>query len=173
RAAVPLRTAAEGPLSPVPPARRRSDRRGRTAGGRGTAGDGGPAAEGTGHRRRRDAAAEHAGRCGKPRGVANRVDRLLPRRAGRAERGFAGAAGKEPAAHPRQQGPARQGLRRGRAEDRRVPRCRSAGLLRQGDRRAGRGGRRSDARAGAGARPRLLPPHGVRIRHRPAGRARH
>jgi hypothetical protein len=67
----------------------------------------------------------------------------------------------------------RDKVRRGRAEDRRVPWRRGAGLLRQGDRRAGRGGRRLDARAGAGARAGLLPPHRVRIRHRPAGRAGH
>ncbi len=53
---------------------------------------------------------------------------------GELERGFAGAAGEEPAAHPRQQGPARPGVRRRCAEDRRVPVATRPGVLRRRDR---------------------------------------
>ena len=52
RPAVPLRAPAKGPLSPVPPARRRDHRRGRAAGRCRAAGDGRPAAQGAGHCRR-------------------------------------------------------------------------------------------------------------------------
>ncbi len=57
---LPLRTAAEGPLPPVPPARRRSDRSRRSGGGRGTAVAWRSAARGAGHSRWRDASAQHA-----------------------------------------------------------------------------------------------------------------
>ncbi len=120
RPAVPLRTPAKGALSPVPPDRRRDHRRGRTAGRCGTAGDGRPAAARAGNRRR-DPASQHAGRCGQPRGVARGAGRLFPRSEGRAERGIAGAAGSESAAHPRQQKPRGPALRGRCAEDRRVP----------------------------------------------------
>ncbi len=77
------------------------------------------------------------------------------------------------AAHPRFQGPARQGVRGRRAADRRLSVGRGAGFLRRRHRRAGRGRRGLDARALAGARAGLLSPHRVRIRDRPAGRAGH
>ncbi len=62
-----------------------------------------------GHRRGGDAAPQHAGRRAEPRGLARGAGRALPRAQGRAERGSAGAARTQPAAHPRQQGPAATG----------------------------------------------------------------
>ncbi len=63
--------------------------------------------------------------------------------------------------------------RRQRARHRRVPDRGGPQLLRRGDRRPRRGGRRLDAQRPAGARARLLPAHRLRVRHRPAGGAGH
>ncbi len=54
-----------------------------------------------------------------------------------------------------------------------VPDGGGGGLLRGRDRRARRGGGPVDPQRPAGARAGLLPPHRLRIRHRPAGCARH
>ena len=63
--------------------------------------------------------------------------------------------------------------RRCAERDRRFPDRRGRGLLRRGNRRSRRRGRAVEARAAARARPRLLSPHRVRVRHRPPRRARH
>ena len=59
-----------------------------------------------------------------------------------------------------------------RARDRRFPDQRGRGLLRAGHRRPRCRGRECGRATAAGSRARLLPPHRVRVRHRPAGRAR-
>ncbi len=61
----------------------------------------------------------------------------------------------------------------GGAGYRRVPDRRGARLLREGHGRAQSGGCRMDPQCAAGAGPRLLSPHGVRVRDGPAGRAGH
>ena len=80
RPGVPLRAAAEGPLPPVPPARRRDHRRRPSRRPTSSCSRfGRPAAQASSASRRRDAAAQHARRCGDARRLA--------RRAGRAFRG--------------------------------------------------------------------------------------
>ncbi len=83
------------------------------------------------------------------------------------------SARQESAPHPRQQGSEGSPGRRQRARHRRVPHERSAGLLRRRHRGPRRRGRRMGAQRAPRARARLLSPHRVRVRHRPAGGAGH
>ena len=101
RPGVPLRAPAKGAVPPVPPDRRRGDRRGRAGGGRRIAGVRRPVAARTGHRRGRDAAAQHAGRRRDARRLARGAGRAFRGASRRAERGQPGAARQEPDAHPR------------------------------------------------------------------------
>ena len=175
RPRVPLRAPAEGPLPPVPPARRRDHRRRRAAGRRRGASRFGAQLLAELGIDGRDAQAQHAGRCREPR----------LRGATRWYEHFASAPRRPERGQPR---PARQAIRCASSTARTMrdwPIADSAPVIddfltaeasdffaavtRRARRRRGRVG----TRAAAGARARLLPPHRVRIRHRPARRAGH
>ena len=132
-----------------------------------------PAAARARHFGRGDARAQHARRRGDARRLARALWSPISRRiAATSPRRASSGSSKQPAAHPRQQGAAGPPDRRGRARDRRFPDRRGGRLLRAGHRRPRRRRRRLDAQPAPRARPRLLPPHRLRIRHRPARRAR-
>ena len=131
--------------------------------------------QGTGHRRRRDAAAQHAGRWRQPRGLARGAGRAISARVqGELSEDSQERLEKNPLRILDSKDPRDQRVRRRCAEDRRFPVRRGAATssskVTSGLDAAGVEWTRT---AGAGARARLLPPHRVRIRHRPAGRAGH
>ena len=172
RPGLPLRAAAEGPLPPVPPARRRDHRHGRARRRRRAARPGRPAAARARHRRRRR-------RCSSTRSAtrrratpgARRWSRISRRIAASFPRTAARGSSKNPlrildSKEPRDRpiADAAPGI-----DDFLTPRRRA--FFARGHRRARRRRRRLDAQSAAGARPRLLPPHRLRVRHRPARRA--
>ena len=173
RLGVPLRTAAEGPLPRVPPARRRDHRRRRAAGRCRAARLRRPAAEGA-----RDRAARSSSST---RSAIRRPARHGAMRCYEHFRGHASALSEDSQARLERNplrildskahqdwpvvdsAPAIDEFLTGEAAD-------FFGKVTAGLDAAGVA---VGARAAAGARPRLLPPHGVRVRHRPARRAGH
>ncbi len=108
-----------------------------------------------------------------PARLSRGAARLLPRAPRPALRRQPGAAGAQSAAHPRFQGRGRPPRQRRGAVLRRVPHRRGARLLRRGARRARPARHRLSREPAPGARPRLLLPHRLRVRHHRSGRARH
>ena len=125
------------------------------------------------HRRGHGPRDQHAGRRRQPRRLPRRPGRLLHRPPGRAVRGQPGAAGEQPAAHRRQQGPEGQGAGRRRADHPRPPDAGGRRLLRRGEALPGGLRRAVPGESADRPRPRLLQPHRLRIRHRPARRPGH
>ena len=169
RPGLPLRAAAEGALPPVPPARRRDHRR-RTSRPPTSSciamGDQLLAELGIGERRRRcklntlgDPTTRDALARRRWSNISGTIAAICPTRAGLGSRRI--RCGSSTA----------RSIRTGRSsttspvvDD--YPDARGVRLFRQGHRRPRRRRSRLDPRSAPGARPRLLPPHRLRIRHR-------
>ena len=173
---VPPRAAAEGPLPPVPPDRRRGARLRRPRRRRRADPDVPRAAARPRPRRGRDVRLElnSLGQPDERLRAPRRADRALRaarRRCSTTTRGAACTA--NPLRILDSKNPAMQAIDRGGAAADRFPRRRVARALRRRARRARRRRARLPRQPAPGARPRLLQPHRVRVGHRPARRAGH